>query len=1108
MRATLIISVLVSFFSQVYQVAFSQAPQVIPPSPNAMSLGKYGDVPVGLYTGIPNINIPIYEVKSGKLTLPISLNYHAGGIKTEEVSSWIGISWSLNAGGAISRTVRGKADEGVDGYMNQLENIKRFQDNLMSSEQKIQFMKDMADGKIDTEPDIFNYNFGSLSGKFFYGQDGKWHTMSVQPISISFTSGPLSPINIIDQQGNEYRFSGYVETTTSTSVCNESVSGTTGAEVGTCWYLSEVISASGKDYIKLDYEATAYNFYTMNSVTDYHFVDGTGNCQTYDSKCNSYSQYRGWRLKSISFDAGRVDFTPYEAYREDIPIDKNSNGVVYGGDKALEYIQIYTKENTCIKKYKLYNSYYLYSLATQQDSYLYKRLRLDSLVEFSCDKSLRKSHTFEYSSGNSLPGRFTFNQDHWGYFNNANNNTLVPKSEYLSQQLPGADREPNAVATQAGILKKITYPTKGYTTFEYENHYVDDPRVIGKLIDRGAVVTESLDGNTGMIRHYESTFEIIYDKGVNVNTFLYTPCVVDESLSCAIIKAIHQGTLQEYSITAQTPTLFLPKGVYKLTADLYYTDENPEIEHIAALSWREPEPESVHNKMVGGLRIKKTVDYDGIDHSKDIIKEYYYVVNENAAVSSGVLVSLPIYEYNYTVTNTGAVTDSNVKNCLYRVRTSSTNLPLGTTQGSHVGYQEVLVKYGVNGINGKSIYKYTSAKEYPDETSNTFPFPAACSMDWLRGMLVEEQHYEYKPQNVIKYNLLQRKEYKYAPIHVQNNGTQAYSTIGIKASYSSMLNGIGGTLQFAYYNTKTHWVYPSSTFAYDYIDGDLNKFLVTKQTFAYNSNNLQLEEQRSEINNELIITKNTYLQDYTLNTSQPNALGGSSRIFHLHTPVEQYTIKQKLDGSNARVTAGSVFVYDEYTELRQLKRLDITTPILLSSFLPASMNSQNVLQINSNYSPKDNFAYDNHGNIVVYEKQDAPKQVFLWGYNQTLPIIKADNLDVATLNNAVGEVLTALGYSNGLADLDTFLNSLKGFDTTIKKDRWKSFNQQLQQKLTFTNGVALFSAYTYDPLVGMTSATDANGITTYYEYDALQRLKAVKDKDSNLLKSHQYHYKQ
>ena len=62
--------------------AYAQTP-TIPPmgveitkaiaaSADAAALGKYGRVPVSPFTGIPNISIPIYTIKSGDLTLPVS----------------------------------------------------------------------------------------------------------------------------------------------------------------------------------------------------------------------------------------------------------------------------------------------------------------------------------------------------------------------------------------------------------------------------------------------------------------------------------------------------------------------------------------------------------------------------------------------------------------------------------------------------------------------------------------------------------------------------------------------------------------------------------------------------------------------------------------------------------------------------------------------------------------------------------------------------------------------------------------------------------------------------------------------------------------------------
>jgi len=54
---------------------------------------------------------------------------------------------------------------------------------------------------------------------------------------------------------------------------------------------------------------------------------------------------------------------------------------------------------------------------------------------------------------------------------------------------------------------------------------------------------------------------------------------------------------------------------------------------------------------------------------------------------------------------------------------------------------------------------------------------------------------------------------------------------------------------------------------------------------------------------------------------------------------------------------------------------------------------------------------------------------------------------------------------------------------------------------------AEMTSCTYEPLVGMTSMTDSKGVTEFYEYDNLQRLKRVLDDDGNVLKVFEYNYK-
>jgi hypothetical protein len=53
---------------------------------------------------------------------------------------------------------------------------------------------------------------------------------------------------------------------------------------------------------------------------------------------------------------------------------------------------------------------------------------------------------------------------------------------------------------------------------------------------------------------------------------------------------------------------------------------------------------------------------------------------------------------------------------------------------------------------------------------------------------------------------------------------------------------------------------------------------------------------------------------------------------------------------------------------------------------------------------------------------------------------------------------------------------------------------------------ARMTTYSYRPLVGPLSTTDANNVSLFYEYDSQNRVKLVRDKEGNILKSHAYHH--
>ena len=54
---------------------------------------------------------------------------------------------------------------------------------------------------------------------------------------------------------------------------------------------------------------------------------------------------------------------------------------------------------------------------------------------------------------------------------------------------------------------------------------------------------------------------------------------------------------------------------------------------------------------------------------------------------------------------------------------------------------------------------------------------------------------------------------------------------------------------------------------------------------------------------------------------------------------------------------------------------------------------------------------------------------------------------------------------------------------------------------------AQMTTFTHLLMVGISSQTDANNQTTYYEYDEMSRLKLIRDSNKKIVKSYEYAYK-
>lgn len=168
MNKNLTFLLFIIYFIISFETISQDLPKVIPPSPETAALFKFQDYPVDYSTGLPQVNIPIYEVISGSLSLPITISYHSSGRKVYDETGPIGLGWALQAGGMISRTVIGNPDDERWNFPSPW----RKPVDIPSNRTDFLFLAAVGHHPFypityyETQYDIFSYSANNLSGKF------------------------------------------------------------------------------------------------------------------------------------------------------------------------------------------------------------------------------------------------------------------------------------------------------------------------------------------------------------------------------------------------------------------------------------------------------------------------------------------------------------------------------------------------------------------------------------------------------------------------------------------------------------------------------------------------------------------------------------------------------------------------------------------------------------------------------------------------------------------------------------------------------------------------------------------------------------------------------
>lgn len=521
--------------------------EVIPLSPEAASICKYGNIPVGYYSGTANVTIPIHEIDLDGKKFPISLSYNTTGIKVSQEASCVGLGWVLNAGGCISREIRGISDFDVNyGYCwNQIPDTLVYMladiSNPINPANAHYYLRDYYTGRKDAEPDVFNYSIPGYQGimfvpfcsnvpinnrpnlldsVFFYRNEDNLrgvchlynnHMQSINedPPVWSIYDGDGYRYDFYDVEKNYYFNRNYSDNTYPSYKGARAISERVASDgnlyvddyeklVHPSWLLTQIISPRG-NAITFEYEVDdIFTFPKRQDLECYLLEHNNSLANPYRHRTYSTSRIKQLRLKTIRYQLSKITFNGSNRY-DILPYDPQAL------PKCISQIIVEDSLSTYRKTFNFEYTYMhnnVYSNINNTD--IQSRLVLKKI---STDDG---NYEFTYNS-ECLPDKDSNAYDDYGYYNKTtaasstwggtngsyinHSVTYIPEVNLYGEavrHLNGRSRAVSVEGSLAGILTKVKYPTGLETSFDYEGRTVTQFTGFEMTLRNDTIVIDSI----------------------------------------------------------------------------------------------------------------------------------------------------------------------------------------------------------------------------------------------------------------------------------------------------------------------------------------------------------------------------------------------------------------------------------------------------------------------------------------------------------------------------------------------------------------------------------------------------------------------------------------
>ena len=1118
--------------------------QILQPSLEAQSLGDFAEIPVDLYTGRTNINIPLFTITHNDIEVPVSLSYHGGGVKVDDECGVVGLGWTLNASGVVSRIVRGMPDELFEqGEVAGYSKLKHFEciggenkyHDFLSMMTKIesgrdpsvmiwqqtpeelnllrwmeQYGKQYDEGHFDTSPDNFLFSVQGLYGAFINGKAAQAQTNTGCRISQEATS-----FQINDANGLTYHFEELEQQYYPYKVAADIwLQDWEDLEERKClytsaWWLTSIQSPAG-DVVEFSYDLIKKRHRYPNSYFYTQYLNRVGPTE-FKYECNFLAPHN-YFMDTVHHQHKRLTTitTPNACLKFHYAPPSIGDDIC-----RVDSISLYAKktnDSTLIERYVfMYNG-------------IGDRAKLIGLVRQGRNGNTQH-YNFSYNSSLSVEGD---NKDHWGYYSRESKGTF-PNMNYLNlipQEIPRnrvSTRHADNGCADNNTLASITYPSGLKVKLTWEPHDFSKWSAVGE----GAYKEYAYNRQPQLIYDtvIQNQFELcgkLNQEVLSKEVYIPSSSRIDLDLShyfydSSVWSSMHCVMNWRQDCPTNEPPLFSiyfngneifstlldsmnvrPSYVETRTRDLVVNygsgnykfqlsnprstlmDDDGSYCTLYNEMFNKPETKlgkifinvidvtseenPIHECNVGGVRIKQ-VDYS--DNNKVFLsKQYSYT--DSLGHSTGVLSYPPRYASSY-------------KKCMHKyfeptendvapLRTydepeylvlRSNGLPYTLNGSGHIEYEQVN-EVTIDLSNDSSAQ--TNRTEYYYRTSAT----RGCSD-------VDDTGY----YTSIPADMLQLTSKKHQREHLWKKVEYTDERKVTEYAYNVLEKEIVDTITGALFPIADF-----QEFDYGYVHENIhinpykNFGIVRYRVIPYNK---LLTEQKT------IGDKTSSHHSYTYKDKQySNSLNADLPIIHRFvtsegdTLIEHYTyesntnkIKQCIITKNGYLVDGYKLEYDNAYRV-----VEKYVPLLSATSLP----TDDIWRLQETYRYNDSI----NKICEIVNHQTNITTTYLWSYGGQYPIAEIVNATLSEVKSKIGESKIKELQSSYTPDMSTVNN--------------------LRNLLPKTS----INTMTYEPLVGITSYTDAKRYTQYYEYDDFGQIKEIYESANGvnkILKHFDYQFK-